>query len=429
MAEETDADMLAQMILLAAAQHDLVKLKNLLRNGSANVQDPETGSTPLHAAIAACAPDIEDEDNKEAPPVNGHINGVSEAGSSQSSELLEGALKTVRLLLQNGAIWNDLDSSNETPGCIANRLGLEQLYDVMVDAGVRAEILLNRLDEYEPLEDVESEEEGEDGPDAEDNNERLGLDQDEPVVADTPAQDTSAQQDNFADDQREVNSEQFLQSHLTYHGDRLLDADKNGVMMTWEKDIMEKTAKLLTPKEGLRILNIGHGMGIIDELFQSQAPSTHHIVEAHPAVLARLRETGWYEKPNVLIHEGRWQDVVPKILEQDQSFDVIYFDTFAEDYKALRNFFSEYVIGLLDAQGIEGEGGRFGFFNGLGADRQVCYDVYTKVVEMDLFEAGFDTEWEEMTIPDLDETGEWAGVRRKYWALDKYKLPVCKFMG
>jgi protein arginine N-methyltransferase 2 len=48
---------------------------------------------------------------------------------------------------------------------------------------------------------------------------------------------------------------------------------------------------------------------------------------------------------------------------------------------------------------------------------------------MDLFEAGFDTEWEDIKIPDLKEAGEWNGVRRPYWALEIYKLPSCKFMG
>ena len=51
------------------------------------------------------------------------------------------------------------------------------------------------------------------------------------------------------------------------------------------------------------------------------------------------------------------------------------------------------------------------------------------MVELDLFEAGFDTEWEEMPIPDLDANGEWEGVRRKYWVLDTYRLPTCKFIG
>lgn len=99
----------------------------------------------------------------------------------------------------------------------------------------------------------------------------------------------------------------------------------------------------------------------------------HHIVEAHPQVQQKLRDEGWYDKPNVTVHEGRWQDVLPKLVDQGVVLNAIYYDTFAEDYDALKEFFSEWVIALLD------DDGKFGWYNGLGADRQICYDVYTKV--------------------------------------------------
>jgi protein arginine N-methyltransferase 2 len=157
-------------------------------------------------------------------------------------------------------------------------------------------------------------------------------------------------------------------------------------MMAWETTLMKRSAELLLPTPNLRVLNIGHGMGIIDGIFQSKSPSSHHIIEAHLDVLKRMREEGWNDKPGVVVHEGRWQDVVPELIEKGEMFDAIYFDTFAEEYKALREFFTEYVIGLLDPSGGDnGDGGRFGFFNGMGADRQVCYDVYTKVSNWALY--------------------------------------------
>ncbi|KAI4263812.1 MAG: hypothetical protein L6R42_001053, partial [Xanthoria sp. 1 TBL-2021] len=120
-------------------------------------------------------------------------------------------------------------------------------------------------------------------------------------------------------------------------------------------------------------------------------------------------------------------DILPSLIENEEDgtmlFDVIYFDTFAEPYSALRTFFEDFVIGLLD------DGGRWGYFNGLGADRQVCYDVYGKVVELDLFEAGFEVEWMGVEVPDLEEGGEWDGVKRPYWRLKEYRLPVCRFIG
>lgn len=74
------------------------------------------------------------------------------------------------------------------------------------------------------------------------------------------------------------------------------------------------------------------------------------------------------------------------------------------------------------------EGGVFGFFNGLGADRKICYDVYTKVVEMHLSDAGMDVEWQELPVDmaaGLQEEGkgQWQGVRRRYWTLDS-KSPI-----
>jgi protein arginine N-methyltransferase 2 len=115
-------------------------------------------------------------------------------------------------------------------------------------------------------------------------------------------------------------------------------------------------------------------------------------------------------------------------LEEGEVFDVIYFDTFGEDYSELKFFFSEYVVGLLDPAG------RFGFLNGLGADRRVCYDVYCRVVELDLCEAGMDVDFTDVEVEELagsqeEGKGEWEGVRRRYFAVDRYRLPICTFMG
>ena len=420
-ATDPDNELETQQILLAASQHDIVKLRTLLRIGSASVQDPETGFTPLHAAIAACQSSSSSQNGVQ---VNGQkIHGDAEKFLDEEQVAEEGdmeaAVKTVKLLLENGAIWNDVNKNNETPGCLALRLGLKELYSVMVDAGVRVEILLNRLDEYEPLCDGADEDDGE----VEKAHEA------ENVAAEDP-QDVGARATPHTDLRTDVgesieanNSEDFLRSGLTFRDGRILDESRNAVMMAWEFDIMKCTADLLSPANGLRILNIGHGMGIIDDLFQAKSPSAHHIIEAHPSVLEQMKRKGWFDRPAVTVHEGRWQNVIPKIMEQEQMFDVIYFDTFAEDYKALQGFFSDFVLGLLE------DGGKWGFFNGLGADRQICYDVYTKVVEMDLFEAGFDTHWETLHVPNLEENDEWKDVRRRYWTLNEYKLPVCYFAG
>ena len=441
---EPDVDLETQEILLAASNHDVETLKKLLRTGSANVQDPETGFTPLHAVIAACEPllpssragtSIENIVTDEITHGSEHLNGTNgqisrgehadKLVSHDQQTELAAAVGTVRLLLQNGAIWNDLSKENETPGCIARRLGHEELYEIMVDAGVRAEMLLNRLDGYELLEDdPEGEGEEQDQVSMELATPLAIPEQSAPnVEANEAAIDTGGSQ---ADDQEHLddrNSNNYLRSELTYQPDRLLDQEKNGVMMSWETEIMRATADLLVPTTGLRILNIGYGMGIIDDFFQEKSPSSHHIVEAHPAVLTQMRKNGWYDKPGVTIHEGKWQTIIPTLIEEGLQFDAIYWDTFSEAYKDLHLFFSEYVIGLLDDRG------KWGFFNGLGADRQVCYDVYTKLVEIDALEMGYDVDWTTVPVPDLEKSQEWDGVKRPYWTLKEYKLPICTFIG
>lgn len=47
-----------------------------------------------------------------------------------------------------------------------------------------------------------------------------------------------------------------------------------------------------------------------------------------------MRELGWYEKPGVKILEGKWQDFIEgEELIATGGFDVIYTDTFSEDYQ------------------------------------------------------------------------------------------------
>lgn len=389
---EVSTDLTTHSLLLAATNHDVPALRDLLRNTSANVQDDDTGYTPLHAAVAAFEPDRD----ASAGPQNGD--------AQPSQEDLDRAAAAIRLLMANGAIWNDLDRNGETPGCIAARLRLAALYELFVDAGVRAELLLSRLDEYQILGDAEDDDdESEEGEEVEGAvvegevevvEEGFEMVQEAGAAGQAGSEDLNASgvvvekkegegegEENGAPANPDVKSAEYLAAELTFEGDRLLDADKNGVMMAWETSIMQRSADLLLPKEGLRVLNVGHGMGIVDRIIQEKQPAEHHIIEAHPAVVKRMKEEGWQEKKGVVVHEGRWQDVVEGLVAQNITFDAIYFDTFAEDYKALREFFSEYVIGLLDSEG------RFGFFNGLGADRKVCYDVYTKVSELTIYTA------------------------------------------
>lgn len=388
-----------QTILLHSSNHDLEALKPLLRiPGNASVQDPETGFTPLHAAIAACGP--APQSSTENPESSENIEG---AGESDEVDIQK-ATAVVRELFLSGAIWNDLDAAGETPGCLAWRLGRKELYSLVVEAGVRAEMLLGLLGGYEALES-----EG----DYEEEEEEEVKEGDDTVIqngAETNGHSSTEAEMAEVEPKKDVNSEDYLNSTLQFEEGKLLDEDANGVMMAWETDIMRRSVDLLLPdnKPGARILNVGFGMGIIDRMFRDSSPFSHHIIEAHPAVLAKISEEGsdfgpaWEasapEGGKYVVHAGRWQEVLPKLLEEGEQFDCIYFDTFGEDYSQLKLFFTEYVTGLLT------QDGKFSFFNGLGADRRVCYDVYSRVVELDLCDAAMDVEFTDIPV-DVEGLG------------------------
>ncbi|KAK2593920.1 Arginine N-methyltransferase 2 [Conoideocrella luteorostrata] len=411
-------------ILYHAWGHDVSELKKLLDvRGKASAQDPKTGETPLHAAIRACGQAGPDSVNLE----EGEDGCVEEAR------------ETLQELFFSGAIWNDVDSNNETPGCVAHRLGRKALYEMCVDAGVRAELLFSLMDGYEELSSGSDAEEDATEEGGNTNHDGTETDNDAMDTTEDPPEVEPARFVPPDADEKTVTSDEYLQSTLTYDSSKLLDSDLNGVMMSWETGIMRRSVSALLPnlQPGNRILNIGFGMGIIDGMFAETKPSKHHIIEAHPSVLEHVSkpeskfgsawETSGPEGGAYKMYAGKWQEVVPKLLEHGEVYDAIYFDTFGEDYAQLKMFFMEFVPGLLD------QDGRFSFFNGLGADRQVCYDVYTKVVEMHGADAGLDVEWHEtdvdMSALAEDGKGEWDGVRRRYWTLDKYRLPICTFMG
>ncbi|KAG9073510.1 Arginine N-methyltransferase 2, partial [Ceratobasidium sp. UAMH 11750] len=230
----------------------------------------------------------------------------------------------------------------------------------------------------------------------------------------------------------------FLASKLLYRTDKngqeivVVDAggEEVGVMMGWERPIMEATVRALCSPGGdslgPTVLNIGFGLGIIDSLFQSlnPPPSRHVIIEPHPDVLEHMRSTGWFSKPGVEILEGRWQDFVSpdkigKLLGEEGGFDVIYTDTFSEGYSDLYEFF-EHLRDLMANQNS-----RFSFFNGLGATNATFYDVYTKLSALHLEDMGLTTRWEDVDVHSAAEgEGAW-GETRKYFSLPVYRLPVC----
>ena len=92
------------------------------------------------------------------------------------------------------------------------------------------------------------------------------------------------------------------------------------------------------------VLNVGFGMGIVDNYIQRYSPTSHTIIEAHPEVYAKMVKDGWPEKEGVTVVFGMWEEVIGSL----GPFDGIFFDTFDDDFLA----FHEHLPRLLSPGGV-----------------------------------------------------------------------------
>ncbi|KAK4804718.1 hypothetical protein SAY86_004535 [Trapa natans] len=276
----------------------------------------------------------------------------------------EGHSVVVRTLLEAGAPWNALSPLNLSAGDFAMEAGHQEAFEILVNAGIQAELILG----------------------------------------------TIARRTNKAGDSQE----DYLDDRVSFSENKLMDSNSKAVMMAWEKPLMEAHAKAVCSGGG-HILNIGFGMGLVDGAIQQYSPISHTIVEAHPEVYERMLQTGWGKKNNVKIVFGRWQDVLPQL----ESYDGIFFDTYGEYYEDLREF-HQHLPRLLKPGGV------YSFFNGLCGGNAFFHVVYCNLVSLELESLGYSTQLIPLPVKDCLGDEVWEGIKHKYWQLDTYYLPVCQ---
>lgn len=240
-----------------------------------------------------------------------------------------GHVDVIRLLLKSGAPWNAVDSLGYTAADIAWSRNHTACYDILFQEGIRQSFLLNVIARRADF-----------GTKAEDN-----MKEDHAVRSDEA---DSAHLTLVSGSQNEVtySNTDFLKSRLIFsqdsHGQwRCLDKDNNMVMAEWENEIMIASAKALCEgqQNGFSVLNVGFGLGIIDEAIQTYNPGRHVIIEPHPDALAFMHQLGWDKRPGVEIFEGTWEEFLMPEDDEDGAiaaklgdFDAIYFDTYSQDY-------------------------------------------------------------------------------------------------
>ncbi|KAK4055945.1 Arginine N-methyltransferase 2 [Microbotryomycetes sp. JL221] len=331
-----------------------------------------------------------------------------------------GNTELVKYLLRTGnAAWQITDNLGFTAGDIAYSMNEAETYDFLLQEGIRAELLRSAIESNQsPRDHIDKHDD-----DNNDNNDMTDL------------QQVTAPQKTTATD-----NETFLHSKLKFVKDQsgqevAIDEQGVGVMMGWERPIMQQTADLLCQSHASRkgknraqldehefnVINVGFGLGIIDECLQTYNPTTHLIIEPHPDVLKYAESKGFMSKPGIKFFKGTWQQYLEALEKGDEhyiQFDVIYFDTYSEHYKDLHQFFDSLPNLLRDETSL------FSFFHGLGARSRHLYDIYTTVSEIHLKETGLSTEWSQVEIGQI----EWQAAPEKYWQsiVGPYRLPLSK---
>ena len=381
---------------------------------------------------------IEEEQSSTTTPMHIICESIpSDINKDEESVVLQ----MMEELWLNGAGWCLVNEKNETPGCVLLRRGLHgsKYWESCVDSGVRAEVLLRKLNDPnvefldDPNEEIEEDIVEEAAPVEEEVPELI---EEEVVTEESQPESKNTKEESVEDmyNGPAGATETYLKTELEYKDGALVTKEgSDGVMMQWEDQLMkagcESMFKSIDDPTDVNIVNIGFGMGIIDTMIQSKNPTKHYICEAHPDVLKKMRQDGWYEKPNVVILEGKWQDTLPSLLTEGVFFDGIYYDTFSEHYEDMVEDLFDVVVGLLKPTGT------FSFFNGLGADRLVCYEVYKKVVDIDLSNYGLNVEFQSLPAPvttleeaDNSEDSVWKDIKRAYWRCPVYYHPEVRFM-
>lgn len=319
-----------------------------------------------------------------------------------------GRLDLVQCLLDLGAPWNAVDRRGQCAGTVALKAGHQDIVDCIVKAGVRCELFF--IDQAK--------------------REKAGAASNASTIASTalpPSQSPSATPKSG-----EGNPD-FVKQKLKYVGRgaaaALVDERGAGVMMQWEKPLMEAHAKILcmfSTKEdrGADVLNVGFGMGLIDTAIQSmtnvaggKAPRSHTIIEAHPDVYAKMLKDGWDKKPGVRIFHGRWQDVLREQGEELGDFDGVFFDTF-DDVDHMRDFHAH-------LNKLVRPGGIYSFFNGLCPENIIFQGVACQCIQIELGALGFDTDFYPMSV-DCSEPELWDGTPFRYYFRNDYHLPLCR---
>jgi len=321
---------------------------------NAMLQACANGDTPLVQSY------LQESRQHSNPPLAAALQDDKTGVSPLMAAAEAGHFELCKLLLEEGAPWNAIDRMGKCAGNHATDRQHWEVVNLLVDAGTKAELILGAAIRY--------------------GMQNGGID---PAMA-------------ASNESRPVGHEpctkpDYLNQKVRYNAANtaLLDEDDDAVMMEWERPLMDAHASVITgnSQKGKVVLNIGFGMGIIDSALQKLEPAMHFIIEAHLDVYKKMINDGWGNNPKVRICFGRWQDELPKLMNEGIMFDGIFYDTYGEHFTDLEDFHQCVAKTLQKPNGV------YSFFNGLAPDNIFFHGVACQCVKLQLASMGLDSEF------------------------------------
>ena len=159
-------------------------------------------------------------------------------------------------------------------------------------------------------------------------------------------------------------------------GEEILQIEGFEIMREFEKPYMEELARIAT-QHGGRILNVGYGLGLIDEAIEKQRTKRplqhHHIVELNAQVTARAQQ--WRSQQtsadSIFIHSMSWEQALEEFAQQHIQFDSVIYDAFPLDEKDIHRDFVPFLEKLLRLKLVKERTGIVTFYmdsqDGLGS--------------------------------------------------------------
>ncbi len=180
-------------------------------------------------------------------------------------------------------------------------------------------------------------------------------------------QNINSRKDKFPANLREKWADAKAEYITTPEGGRTLKVCGLEVMSDFETPYMKELAKIGTMHGG-KILDIFFGLGLaseaIEKLRKTRKITEHHITVKNKEILKQAKKwrNAQPHKDKIFIHEGGWENILPKLQKEGHVFDGVIFNGFPLEIDDIGRCCVRFLYSLLKLQLVKEKTGIITFY-------------------------------------------------------------------